>query len=572
MTSRDEGDWTPATRGFSTTSSSQNNNNNVMTTTTSEAPPVSFSLPPRSRSRQIAVLVGALLVGLMLSVTLGVVLSSRRSSSSSPSDVHDDKDKDLPSIAASSTTTGAIPSPPSQQTESELDDVKRQGKVGGEKVVQQLSCPTELGTSLEFTVGGSSSSAISKETITPENDDKDNDYWIEVTNSLPDTLCTLVQIGTNKQGSFIMPVARSYSGHPWEVVAGKYKDHLILHMDDCHEDHCHIHLNVAVVNNNNNNNNQQQPAVFQLTTFGRPKYSDRDVVARFLEQATFGPTTELIDELTAAMDAYEENNNKKDQDGTTKTTNTVTTGSTSTTTSSLVFAQWMHQQMNESQVPIFSHRALYRRHLNARFPVSSPMGQVTRPCQAGTRYRRHAFTDKDSGQELDLILTQNGTKMVVKVAGQVRTLVQTPLVTWNETLNDITLLNLTEGQHRICWVYYDGERSGLAVEHPDHDRECRIVLFADSDVYEGYDTYWNNPPIKGIDILAEYSQNLTVLTIPLDAASVLDEALYPLQEEETPDQLEIILLANLDDADCANLKPSDTDHPVLALWSKWLVV
>jgi hypothetical protein len=151
---------------------------------------------------------------------------------------------------------------------------------------------------------------------------------VELSKSKSNGICTLVQ--TN--GDFLVFVARSYSGNDWEPSAGKFSV-----VFDCDEEDCTTTTPLPEL---------PTGFVYQLTSFDEPNYSSRDIAARFLEQATFGPTMDEIDKFNG-----------------------------STTTSA--FARWMQNQM--TNVPVLSHRALFRQHLNARFEVPSILGPVTQP-------------------------------------------------------------------------------------------------------------------------------------------------------------------------------------------------
>lgn len=64
--------------------------------------------------------------------------------------------------------------------------------------------------------------------------------------------------------------------------------------------------------------------------------------------------------------------------------------------------------------------------MNARFEVATPVGAVYHPCQVDTRYRRFAFSVKDS--EKIMTIETAGTKKLVSVNGFVRTVVDGPIV------------------------------------------------------------------------------------------------------------------------------------------------
>jgi hypothetical protein len=126
-----------------------------------------------------------------------------------------------------------------------------------------------------------------------------------------------------------------------------------------------------------------------LVSYQRRALSKDETAARFLEQTTFGPRR---DEIRAFPDV---------------TTQT--------------FIQWI---LNQSNLPITSHRAEYRKRLNHRFPASGKtrVGRVTHPCEAGTRYRRAAFTDKDRDAMVE-IKTLSSTLKALSIDGNLRTVI-----------------------------------------------------------------------------------------------------------------------------------------------------
>jgi hypothetical protein len=118
-----------------------------------------------------------------------------------------------------------------------------------------------------------------------------------------------------------------------------------------------------------------------------PPYSTKDEIARFLEQATFGQTLADI--------------------------------ATFTTISNLQLAFANRIKTQQTTVPLTSHRAYYRRRMNARYEFASVVGAVTHPCQKGTRYRRFLFAFKDYGKVVTLQTIGNFTNVIMD--GFVRT-------------------------------------------------------------------------------------------------------------------------------------------------------
>lgn len=138
-----------------------------------------------------------------------------------------------------------------------------------------------------------------------------------------DQLCTLWQI--NAARTQILPVARSYNGQKWEAAGGAFAEKHDLKIQ-CDWVTCAIRL-------------PQAPAgyTYELAGFFH-ELPVRDQVARFLEQTTFGPTLEDLNDFTA---------------------------------SSISYAAWIKAQ--QDSVPMTSHRAFYRTNLNHRAELPSAM-------------------------------------------------------------------------------------------------------------------------------------------------------------------------------------------------------
>jgi hypothetical protein len=187
----------------------------------------------------------------------------------------------------------------------------------------------------------------------------------------------LVQVSPD--GNYFKPLGRSYSGFNWEASSGEFS----TLSWSCTVDSCLVSLPSLPTD-----------SVYQLTTFdgSQLNYTTSDEVARFLEQATFGATNADI-------------------------------GSMSNTNLSQSFARWVYNQQKE--VPMTSHRAFFRQHMNDRMEFATQQGAVTHPCQEGARYRRYAFSSLD--QTKFLTITTVGTKKILRVNGFVRTVVEGPI-------------------------------------------------------------------------------------------------------------------------------------------------
>ncbi|CAB9513782.1 Protein of unknown function (DUF1800) [Seminavis robusta] len=79
-----------------------------------------------------------------------------------------------------------------------------------------------------------------------------------------------------------------------------------------------------------------------------------------------------------------------------------------------------------------------------------------------------------------------------------------------------------DGSYRICSIQYNGKRVGMTVEHPTEG--CIAMVFGDP---QSSLQKWTNPPVYGVNNITNTSLMvpLTVLEIPLESASVIDERL-----------------------------------------------
>eukprot|EP00934_Nitzschia_sp_Nitz4_P007090 Nitzschia sp. Nitz4//scaffold25_size161228//48616//54500//NITZ4_002422-RA/size161228-snap-gene-0.22-mRNA-1//-1//CDS//3329544562//7080//frame0 len=289
-------------------------------------------------------------------------------------------------------------------------------------------------------------------------------------NAAEGTLCTLVEVSAD--GQFITPIARSYDGKSWEATGGKFADTLNF---KCTGTSCIIRLQAP-----------SDGVTYHLSSFDGPDYSDRDLVARFLEQASFGPSRSDIDDFLASFG------------------NPTANG----------FANWVKNQQDEDLHPILSHRAIYRQHLNAGAPINNPVGPVTQPCQEGTRYRRAAFTQKDYKETVNFQQNSDGN-YILSVRGYFRTVAPGPIyiadneiVTW-------------DGDYTICHAYEDEQRFHLKFTREDMNGACVEVLFNQE----------ANPLIE-----LDFSQtDIQLVDIPSNSAEFIDSIYFEnfdLQEQE----------------------------------------
>lgn len=443
-----------------------------------------------------------------LSIALGVTLAQNRSPKESSSQ--------------GSATTGGSPGVDSGRPGSVdpgFGDTNRATTIDVDLSASILSCPLQEASSQPFSVT-----------------DLANPAAVELSLSSEGMLCTLVRIYNPsddglRENTFLQPIGRSYSNHPWEVTRGKFIAETSF---SCRDMSCTIDLNkIEAV---------EGGGTYQLTTFYEPsQYTKRDVIARFLEQAGFGASQAEIDALDAAepgsVDALRQ--------------------------SSGALAKWVQDQQDVSKTPIMSHRAIYRQHLNARFEVPGPLGRTSLPCEAGARYRRFTFTEKDVGKKTTL--TTEGGKKLFAVDGKVRTAFTPPLFYLNNEV--VEELWWPDGDnYRICDVDFN-QYEGLSLvklKHPDFGPCIELVVQAT----DGF--HYSNPPIQ-----VHAGSNDVMLTIPPGSAQPIDAEYAAKQAALTagvvnsPETPEIILTSDLTEAICADLNSyGGVEKAVVVDWSK----
>ena len=385
-----------------------------------------------------------------------------------------------------------------------------------------LACPETAGSSQTFSVTDLTDPAA-----------------VDITVSSANTLCTLVRIHNPSgdgiaENTFLQPLARTYSGHDWEVSRGKFVQEASF---DCSAgESCAINLTKI--------EEREGGGTYQLSTFGVPsQYTKKDIIARFLEQATFGATPEALEAL-----------------------DTTEPGDMNSLKESLALAGWIQDQMDQERNPIMSHRALFRQHLNARFEIPGPLGRVSLPCEKGARFRRTAFSEKNQGKMLELVTS--GNKKLFKMNDKVITAFEPPLYFKEINGEVITELWWPDGKYKICSVRFDQYTalSTVTLQHPGYSK-CIVLVVQAPDGF-----YYSNAPIE---VHAE--SNDVILNFPTGSAQLIDSE-YALQQQtlsnntvNSPEHPEIILTVDLSDAVCADLKKKDGggDKAVIAEWSKY---
>jgi hypothetical protein len=205
---------------------------------------------------------------------------------------------------------------------------------------------------------------------------------VRLSRSPSDQLCILYE---SEDGAWAH-VARSYDGYDWENVAGPYMTIPI----DCTQTYCDIPVPTA-----------KKPSVqFMLVSFDHSRPAV-DVVARFLEQTTFGTTRADLESMRLQSNGYRN--------------------------LPRAFANWLREQIYD--VSKTSHREYWRRHMASRQIYGGHEGAPTHPCQAKSQWRRASFTEKDSYKIVQTRDT-NG-RFPLYVDGKLRTVVDRSFFRFN---------------------------------------------------------------------------------------------------------------------------------------------
>ena len=219
----------------------------------------------------------------------------------------------------------------------------------------------------------------------------------------PGRLCTLVRVSHSSAESVgklsndlsgskvaLAPVGRSYNGRAWERVAGPYPrlQYQCLSASD-EGNSCQVTLPLL---------EESDRQEYVLLTYDH-ELSNRNTVARFLSQTTFGTRKEDLDswEYPSPEDEYGDGHLQ------------------------MTFAKWIHEQMHD--VPSTSHREFFRKRLNSRFDMARSIGMPNHPCEQFSRWRNFAFTERDYGRSVEIRHVASTDKAyAIYVEGNFRTL------------------------------------------------------------------------------------------------------------------------------------------------------
>ena len=175
-----------------------------------------------------------------------------------------------------------------------------------------------------------------------------------------------------------------------------------------------------------------------------PSVDNPAIASRFLTQATFGPTRQLLQSpfATSRLDTSD-------------------------------FRAWIDDQMQV--VPPSLHRVYYRSRVNPRATRPFPSGGVRSPCRAGARYHRYTLTKADEGSTLEVAQAPSTQGYTMHVNGKIRG--------WLATFT----LSPGVGTYTICWV--EERIDGTIAVRQGANANCRRPL-------ENNDLLLSNPPIE----------------------------------------------------------------------------
>ena len=244
------------------------------------------------------------------------------------------------------------------------------------------------------------------------------------------TLCTLTRVD-NKITSTHIPIARSYDTKDWQRNPGKYVSYTTIECgvvssgDGDDEYLCQLSLPALTENNDG----------YYITRYYSEPLPSRTLAARFLDRTTWGPTYGEIVDFESQIEA----------NGT------------------RAYAEWVKAQV---EMEATSHRAYFRKRLNARTAVSYQYGVPgPRACEKNAKFRRFAFTYKDvelsrgwyndagtNGAPFTTMgqnqISLNGdTVYVITFGGETRTVLDSPLQFRNA---QGTYQPLLDGEYTIC--------------------------------------------------------------------------------------------------------------------------
>jgi len=279
----------------------------------------------------------------------------------------------------------------------------------------------------------------------------DDGTTVTLERSSSSTLYTLSMAAAAATGGGVVPIARTYDGHAWERAGGRVAARMpewtcsnSSSNNKTTDDATNNNSSNNSANNNSNTSNGYNYCSNQLaagTYFLQQRHavSTVDPIARFLEQATFGTTRALLQELLA-----EQNNNR----------------STSGTSDNENDSVYTHFLQNQFTTPPTLLREYFRRRANPIWRFDKPEFAVRAggdPCRDPHSYwRRTLFTVKDRDATVTfrrrvVVVEQNlnNTYWTIAVNGHIRA-TGVPKVEWASDNPSREQPAFEEGDYRYC--------------------------------------------------------------------------------------------------------------------------
>ncbi|KAL7569392.1 hypothetical protein ACA910_010477 [Epithemia clementina (nom. ined.)] len=277
---------------------------------------------------------------------------------------------------------------------------------------------------------------------------------VTINKSKQGVLCRILLVDGNNK----IPVARSYDTGDWHQYSGEFAAMPV----SCGQTACMFDLRTPGV----------RGAKYVFGSTNGYALSNEEIVARFFESATFGMPMSEITALAGDLASSGES----------------------------ALASWMSTQMDEGKTPVSSLRQFFRKHVNAIFEGSSNLGEVTKPCDKHTTYRRYAFSNKDHDKYVDISPIAGG-KMKISIDGRLVTVIDGSVKT-----EDGTTL---EGSYKIC-------------DRPEHFIGGVIKLLLNKKcLTTSFGGVYGNPPVNAAGITG-----INVISLDSTKAGPIDQDLY----------------------------------------------
>ena len=299
-----------------------------------------------------------------------------------------------------------------------------------------------------------------------------------------------VDHSSHVSNKFITPLGRSYDGYHWERLPPFHPDFL---------GHCDSESSCAVT----------IPAAKGTEKFFLYRYSHAispgEDAARFLNQATFGATVDLVNDY---MD------------------------------SSKTPSSFLQDQMDEAISS--EHRKLFRAQNFRRLPFNARVGKTRHPCEVGSRWRSYVFVTEEPSSFWESVSfapvfeeTGHGT-YVVKIKGHPRSEFSSiPIVRAYQRSNSAKAEVYLNQPMRIT------PTEGIPTEGPNE-----LVKLARSGSWVYY--HPGNPPVEFIR--PDLIDGITILSL-----SEVEEQSFEIVNNEATNGAQIVLTSNdLSDEQCAS--------------------